>query len=44
MWLMLQQDKPDDYVIATNETHTIREFLEVSFGHVGSGLQRLRRD
>ncbi len=35
MWLMLQQDKPDDYVIATNETHTIREFLEVSFGRVG---------
>ncbi len=34
-WLMLQQDKPDDYVIATNETHTIREFLEVSFGRVG---------
>ena len=35
MYLMLQQDKPDDYVVATNETHTIREFLEVSFGHVG---------
>ncbi len=35
MWLMLQQDNPDDYVIATNETHTIREFLEVSFGRVG---------
>jgi GDPmannose 4,6-dehydratase len=35
MWLMLQQDKPDDYVIATNETHSIREFLDVSFGHAG---------
>jgi GDPmannose 4,6-dehydratase len=35
MYLMLQQDNPDDYVIATNETHTIREFLDVSFGHVG---------
>jgi len=35
MWLMLQQDEPDDYVIATNETHTIKEFLEESFGHVG---------
>jgi GDPmannose 4,6-dehydratase len=35
MWLMLQQDKPDDYVIATNETHSIREFLDVAFGHVG---------
>src|SRR5437667_6981534 len=34
MWLMLQQDKPDDYVIATNETHSIREFLDVAFGHV----------
>ncbi len=34
MWLMLQQDKPDDYVIATNETHSIREFLDISFGHV----------
>ncbi len=35
MWLMLQQDTPDDYVIATNETHTIREFLEEAFTHVG---------
>jgi GDPmannose 4,6-dehydratase len=35
MWLMLQQETPDDYVIATNETHSIREFLEVAFGHVG---------
>ncbi|MDA7916411.1 GDP-mannose 4,6-dehydratase [Verrucomicrobia bacterium] len=34
MWLMLQQDEPDDYVIATNETHTIREFLVESFEHV----------
>jgi len=35
MWLILQQEKPDDYVIATNETHSVREFLEVAFGHVG---------
>ena len=35
MWLMLQQDEPDDYVIATNETHPVREFLEAAFGHVG---------
>jgi GDPmannose 4,6-dehydratase len=35
MWLMLQQDKADDYVIATNETHSVREFLEVAFGHAG---------
>jgi GDPmannose 4,6-dehydratase len=34
MWLMLQQDKPDDYVVATNETHSIREFLDLAFGHV----------
>jgi GDPmannose 4,6-dehydratase len=35
MWLMLQQAEPDDYVIATNETHSVQEFLEVAFGHVG---------
>jgi len=35
MWLMLQQDKPDDYVVATGETHTVREFLELAFCHVG---------
>jgi GDPmannose 4,6-dehydratase len=35
MWLILQQEKPDDYVIATNETHSIREFLEIAFSHAG---------
>ena len=35
MWMMLQQDSPDDYVIATGETHTIREFLEVAFHFAG---------
>jgi GDPmannose 4,6-dehydratase len=35
MWLMLQQETPDDYVIATNETHSVREFLELAFGHAG---------
>jgi GDPmannose 4,6-dehydratase len=35
MWLMLQQEKPDDYVVATNETHSIREFLDLAFGHAG---------
>ncbi len=35
MWLMLQQDKPDDYVIATGETHSIREFCQEAFGHAG---------
>jgi len=40
MWLMLQQDQPDDYVIATGETHSIREFLEVAFGHAGLDWQQ----
>jgi GDPmannose 4,6-dehydratase len=35
MWLMLQQEKPDDYVIATGETHSVREFLEAAFSHAG---------
>lgn len=34
MWLMLQQDTPEDYVIATEETHSVREFCELAFGHV----------
>ncbi|NJN20854.1 MAG: GDP-mannose 4,6-dehydratase [Leptolyngbya sp. RL_3_1] len=34
MWLMLQQEQPDDYVVATGETHAIREFLDIAFGHV----------
>jgi GDPmannose 4,6-dehydratase len=34
MWLMLQQPQPDDYVIATGETHTVREFLDVAFDHL----------
>jgi GDPmannose 4,6-dehydratase len=40
MWLILQQDEPDDYVIATNETHSVREFLEVAFRHVGLNWQK----
>jgi GDPmannose 4,6-dehydratase len=39
MWLMLQQDKPDDYVLATGETHTVRELCEVAFQHVGLNWQ-----
>ncbi|MCG7407944.1 GDP-mannose 4,6-dehydratase [Paenibacillus sp. ACRRX] len=35
MWLMLQQDTPDDYVISTNETHTVEELVEIAFGHAG---------
>jgi GDPmannose 4,6-dehydratase len=34
MWLMLQQDQPDDYVVATGETHSVEQFLDVAFGHV----------
>ena len=43
MWLMLQQDKPDDYVVATGETHSVREFLELAFSLARPGLPRLRR-
>ena len=39
MWLMLQQDTPDDYVVATGETHSIREFLDIAFGHVNLDWQ-----
>lgn len=38
MWLMLQQETPDDYVIATNETRTVREFVETAFKHVGISI------
>src|SRR3954465_3700704 len=39
MWLMLQQDQPDDYVVATGETHSVREFCEIAFNHVGLNYQ-----
>tara|TARA_R110000851_G_scaffold260859_4_gene413385 strand:- start:1883 stop:2854 length:972 start_codon:yes stop_codon:yes gene_type:complete len=39
MWLMLQQDKPDDYVISTGEAHTVREFLENVFEHAGLNVE-----
>jgi GDPmannose 4,6-dehydratase len=35
MWLMLQQERPDDYVVATNETHTVKEFCQEAFGRLG---------
>jgi GDPmannose 4,6-dehydratase len=35
MWRMLQQDEPEDYVVATGETHSVREFCEIAFGHAG---------
>ncbi|MBE6900863.1 MAG: GDP-mannose 4,6-dehydratase [Ruminococcaceae bacterium] len=39
MWLMLQQDKPEDYVIASHETHTVREFVELSFAALGMDIK-----
>src|SRR5437879_2178146 len=35
MWLMLQQDKPEDFVIATGKTHSVEEFVRAAFAHVG---------
>jgi GDPmannose 4,6-dehydratase len=40
MWLMLQQDEPDDYVIATGEAHSVREFVEAAFGHAALEWQK----
>jgi GDPmannose 4,6-dehydratase len=40
MWRMLQADHPDDYVLATNETHTVQEFVQEAFGHVGLDWQK----
>jgi len=40
MWRMLQADRPDDYVLATGETHTVREFCEIAFSHVGLDWER----
>ena len=40
MWLMLQQPEPDDYVVATGQTHTVREFLDVVFEHIGLDWRR----
>jgi len=39
MWLMLQQDTPDDFVVSTGETHSVQEFCEVAFGHLGLDWQ-----
>ncbi|MBP2294267.1 GDP-mannose 4,6-dehydratase [Azospirillum rugosum] len=39
MWRIVQQDQPDDYVLATGETHSIREFVELAFGHVGRRIE-----
>jgi len=40
MWLMLQQEQPDDYVISTNQTHSVREFLQVTFEHAGLNWEK----
>ena len=39
MWMMLQQEKPDDYVVATGEMHSVREFIERSFAHLGHTIE-----
>ncbi len=43
MWLMLQQDEPGDFVVATGETHSVREFCQVAFGHAGLDWERYVR-
>jgi GDPmannose 4,6-dehydratase len=40
MWLMLQQSSPDDYVVATGESHSVRELVEIAFGHAGLDWER----
>ncbi len=40
MWMMLQQDKGDDFVVATGETHTVKEFLELAFSHAGLDCEK----
>ncbi|MGC8720956.1 MAG: GDP-mannose 4,6-dehydratase, partial [Thermodesulforhabdaceae bacterium] len=39
MWLMLQQENPDDYVIGTGESHSVREFVEKAFGYAGIEIE-----
>lgn len=38
MWMILQQDEPDDFVIATGETHSVREFVEAAFKYIGKEI------
>jgi GDPmannose 4,6-dehydratase len=40
MWMMLQRDQPDDYVVASGETHSVREFCEVAFDYIGLNWQQ----
>ncbi len=44
MWLMLQQEKPDDYVLATGETHSVREFVEMAFREIGIAIEWRGKD
>ena len=44
MWRILQQDTPDDYVLATGETHTVREFVELAFAEVGVEIEWRGKD
>jgi len=44
MWLMLQQDEPDDYVIATGETHSVREFVELAAEELGMKIEWRGKD
>jgi GDPmannose 4,6-dehydratase len=39
MWLMMQQEHPDDFVLATGETHTVKEFVELAFAEVGISVE-----
>lgn len=39
MWMMLQQDKPDDFVIATNKTHSVKKLVEVAFKEIGLNIR-----
>jgi GDPmannose 4,6-dehydratase len=43
MWLMLQQDEPDDYIVASGESHSVREFVQAAFAHVGLEWQDVVR-
>jgi GDPmannose 4,6-dehydratase len=43
MWLMLQQSEPDDYVIATGESHSVKELIQFAFEHVGLDYEKYTR-
>lgn len=43
MWAMLQLEKPEDFVVATNESHSVREFVELAFGQIGVTIEYVDR-